>query len=329
MTVSAASGPELATKQKCDGGRPSSVEQREVPLVALHDRDDHAVGQIEEPLGERAAQHARPLREVHDLAHDAPPDRPSRDARRARARSPRGGVRIGHHEARRAAPLVGVGLGQLDRAAEEAVAARRARRADARRARRRSRRSPCRQTSQRIGRAKRSCSLPQRMFFGNARPSTRPCTTSGSTSEAGRASASTSANTNPSRRTSAPAAMWCRRAKPAPAAVGSPSGPKATDSGGPRCTRRSAACADGHAFGDDRDPARRDERPDRARGEPALEEQPLDERRGLRERGLARVRRQLLAPDLDEERAHASTGGSTMARCACATRRARFRTRPM
>ena len=84
-----------------------------------------------------------------------------------------------------------------------------------------------------------------------------------------------------------------------------------------------------HVLCDDRDAPRRDERPDGARGEAPLDEQALDERRGLRQRRLARVRRQLLAPDLDEERAHASTGGSTMARWACATLRARFRTRPM
>ena len=76
------------------------------------------------------------------------------------------------------------------------------------------------------------------------------------------------------------------------------------------------------------DPARRHERSYGRRREAMLDEEPLDERRSLRERGLAGARRQLLAADLDQEGAHVA-GGSTIATCACATLRARLRTRAM
>ena len=84
----------------------------------------------------------------------------------------------------------------------------------------------------------------------------------------------------------------------------------------------------GNALREHGDPARATERPHRRRREAMLEQQPFDERRRLRERGVAGVRRQLLAADLDEEGAHAA-GGSTIATCACATLRARLRTRAM
>ena len=321
-------GPRVGDEAEVRPGTPFRGEQREVPLVALHDRDDHAVGEIEEPLRERAAQHARPLREVHDLAHDAPPDPPSRDARRARARSPRGADL--HRPSRRPRTALLV----ASASASSTSPARKRWPRDVRPERTLPSSTsmtslPCRQTSQRIGREKRSCSLPQRMFFGNARPSTRPWTTSGSTSEAGRASASTSANTNPSR-------AHERAGRHVVAAREARAGRRRLAVGPEGHRLRRAAVhetigglATGTSSAMHRDAPRRDERPDAS--SPRGGARGAGARRAARPAParLARARRQLLAPDLDEERAHASTGGSTMARCACATLRARFRTRPM
>ena len=124
-------GPRVGDEAEVRPGTPLRREQREVPLVALHDRDDHAVGEIEEPLRERAAQHGRPLREVHDLAHDPRRIGPAGmlgEPVLDRLAAP---ICIGHHEGAGQLALVRARVGQLDLAAQEAVAARRAPRADA------------------------------------------------------------------------------------------------------------------------------------------------------------------------------------------------------
>ena len=321
-------GPRVGDEAEVRPRTPLGREQREVPLVALHDRDDHAVGEIEEPLRERAAQHGRPLREVHDLAHD--PRRIGPAGMRGepvldRLAAP---ICIGHHEGPGQLALVRARVGQLDLAAQEAVAARRAPRADA-----------------------AELDLDDVAAVQADEPADRACeaqllaapahvlrereTLDETVDDLGQhLRGGSRIGVDLGEHEPVAAHERARRHVVPPREARAGGRRLAVGPEGHRLRRAAVHETIGrlghrHVLCDDRDAPRRDERPDGARGEAPLEEQALDEWRGLRQRRLARVRRQLLAPDLDEERAHASTGGSTMARCACATRRARFRTRPM
>ena len=79
-----AGADELGVAAVGDEREPGAAE-REVALMRLHGGDDHALGQLEEPLVELAVEHVRPLDQVHDLLEHAagslhPPiaSRPSR-----------------------------------------------------------------------------------------------------------------------------------------------------------------------------------------------------------------------------------------------------------
>ena len=156
----------------------------------------------------------------------------------------------------------------------------------------------------RIGRAKRSVWLAQRMFFGICRPSIRPSTSSCASAASVAVSASTTAQAKPSRSSRPSASRPWRRANPVAACV-QPSAFCATASGGPRCSTRSAAWRPGTS------------RASTAirRGETCASTDVAASRRSSSRRATSRGRvgvgdpacggRQLLAAELDQEIRHA------------------------
>ena len=153
------------------------------------------------------------------------------------------------------------------------------------------------------GRAKRSVSLPQRMFLGICRPSTSPSTSScASVVEGGRARRRRRPRRSRRAAPARPGSRPWRRANPSPAFV-QPSSLRATFSGGPRCSTRSAACAAGTSAASTA--MRRGETYARdVAAEQALALQPAVARATAAASASATaagVRRQLLAAELDQQ----------------------------
>ena len=130
-TVSAASGPELATKQKCGRGRPSGVSSGKyrwwLCMTVMITRSGRSRNRSGNEPRSTLGHSARYTTSRMTPAGSAQPGCSASPCSIASRRA----ICIGHHEGAGQLALVRARVGQLDLAAEEAVAARRAPRADA------------------------------------------------------------------------------------------------------------------------------------------------------------------------------------------------------